>query len=150
MVGGIFGLIPSLSMLGLLTALYSIYLIYLGLPTLMKCPEDKALPYTAVILVCGIGAGLILGAVSAMFTPHPAMQMGAGDAPKAEITLNTPNGAVTLDTDKMEAWSKRMEAANKKLEAAQQSGDQAATSQAMQEVMATMGMNPARGDTPKP
>lgn len=144
MVGGIFGLIPSASMLGLLAALYSIYLIYVGLPILMKCPEDKALPYTAVILVCGIGAGLIVGAASAMFAPGPAMHMGASDdAPKAEITLNTPQGSITVDTDRMEDWSKRMEAANKKLEEAQKSGDKAATEQAMKEVMATLGMNPA-------
>lgn len=147
MVGGIFGIIPSLSVIGLLAALYSIYLIYLGIPTLMKCPEDKALPYTAVILVCGIGAGLIIGAVSAMFTPHPALQLGAGGhmpgaAPQAEITLKTPEGSVTVDTQKMEDWSKRMEATSKKLEDAQKSGDQAAAQQAMQEMMANMGMKP--------
>ncbi len=156
MVGGIFGLIPALSMIALLTALYSIYLIYVGLPTMMKCPEEKALPYTAVILVCGIVAGLVLGAVSAMFTPgHPGMHMGSaevtpGSAPKAEITLNTPQGTVTMDTQQMEDWGKRMDAANKKLEEAQKSGDQAATEAAMREVMATLGANPARGDVPKP
>jgi hypothetical protein len=34
-VGGIFNLIPSLAVLGLLAAIYSIYLLYLGLPVLM-------------------------------------------------------------------------------------------------------------------
>jgi hypothetical protein len=149
MVGGIFSLIPMMSMLGLLAALYSIYLIYTGLPTLMKCPEDKALPYTAVILVCGIVAALILGAASAMFTPGPAMHAGspafsqeAGG--QAEITIKTPDGSVTIDTQKMEDWGQRMEAASKRLEAAQQSGDQAAAEKAMQEMMATMGMKPAQ------
>lgn len=77
MVGGIFSLIPALGVLGLIAALYSIYLIYIGLPIMMKCPEDKALPYTAVVLACAVGAGLILGGVSAMFTPTPAMHLGA-------------------------------------------------------------------------
>lgn len=149
MVGGIFGLIPMMSMLGLLAALYSIYLIYTGLPTLMKCPEEKALPYTAVILVCGIGAALILGGVSAMFTPGPTMHLGSSaptldGAPKGDITINTPEGSVTIDTQKMEQWSQRMEAASKKMEEAQKSGDQAAAEKAMQEMMATMGMKPAQ------
>lgn len=155
MVGGIFSLVPSLAVVGILTALYSIYLIYLGLPTLMKCPEEKALPYTAVILVCGIVAALVLGAVSAMFSPGPGMHLGSanvapGDAPKAEITLNTPQGTVTMDTQQMEDWSKRMEAANKKLEEAQKSGDAAAAEQAMREVMSTLAATPAHVQGAKP
>jgi len=75
MVGGIFSLIPALSVLGLVASLYSIYLIYLGLPVLMKCPAEKALVYTIVILVCAVVAGMIVGAVSAIFTPSPAMPM---------------------------------------------------------------------------
>lgn len=73
MVGGIFGLIPALSMLGLLASLYSIYLIFLGLPVLMKCPQEKALVYTVVILLCALVAGMIIGGVSALFTPSPVM-----------------------------------------------------------------------------
>jgi hypothetical protein len=81
-VGGIFSLLPMLSMLGILASLYSIYLIYLGLPELMKCPPEKAVPYTAVVLACGFVAMLILGAVSGMFMTSPRLHMGAiaGDA----------------------------------------------------------------------
>ena len=42
-LGGIFNLFPALSILGLLAALYSVYLIYTGLPVLMRCTADKAL-----------------------------------------------------------------------------------------------------------
>ena len=66
MVGGIFSIIPGLSVLGLLALLYSIYLLFLGIPVMMKSPQEKALPYTAVLLVCGLVAGAILGAVSAI------------------------------------------------------------------------------------
>ncbi len=66
MVGGIFTLIPALSILSLLTSLYSIYLIFLGVPVLMKSPQEKALPYTAVLLVCGLIAGVVLGGISAL------------------------------------------------------------------------------------
>jgi hypothetical protein len=65
MVGGIFSIIPVLGILGLLASLYSIYLLFIGIPVLMKTPQEKALPYTATLLVCGIVAGVILGAVSA-------------------------------------------------------------------------------------
>lgn len=75
MVGGIFSLIPALSILGLVAGLYSIYLIYLGLPILMKCPAEKTLAYTAVIVVCALIAGMVVGGVSALFAPGPGMQM---------------------------------------------------------------------------
>jgi hypothetical protein len=69
MLGGIFSLLPMLSILGLLASLYSVYLIYLGLPVLMQCPQEKALAYTAVLLVCAFVAALILGSVSGMLMP---------------------------------------------------------------------------------
>ena len=72
MLGGIASLIPSLSVLGFIAALYSIYLIYLGLPVLMKCPQPRALAYTAVIMVCAVIAGMLVGGVSAMFAPSHA------------------------------------------------------------------------------
>src|SRR5690606_2820941 len=80
LVGGIFNLLPSLSMLGLLAALYSIYLLYTGVPVMMKTPQDKSLVYTAVLIVCGIVAGLIVGAVSAIFTGGSKASM-MGKAP---------------------------------------------------------------------
>jgi hypothetical protein len=69
LVGGIFSLLPMLSILGLLAALYSIYLFYLGLPVLMKCPQDKAVAYTAVVGVLSIVAGLVVGALAAAMLP---------------------------------------------------------------------------------
>jgi hypothetical protein len=62
-VGGIFGLIPALSLIGVLFGLYGLYLLYLGLPVLMKAPEDKALGYTAVVVVVAIVLFLIVGAI---------------------------------------------------------------------------------------
>lgn len=75
MLGGIFSLIPALSMLGFIASLYSIYLIYLGLPVLMKCPQEKAVLYTVVILLCALVAGMIVGSISSLFTPttYPMM-----------------------------------------------------------------------------
>jgi hypothetical protein len=52
-LAGIFYIVPALSIFGLL-GLYSLYLLFLGLPLMMKVPEDKALPYTAVVTVASI------------------------------------------------------------------------------------------------
>jgi hypothetical protein len=75
-VGGVFGLIPSLGILAVVAALYSIYLIYTGIPVLMKCPPDKAGAYTAVVIVCGVVAMIVLSAITGMLLPsaglHPA------------------------------------------------------------------------------
>ncbi|WP_428629342.1 Yip1 family protein [Sphingopyxis sp.] len=62
-VGGVFQLIPALSLIGVLFGLYGLYLLYLGLPVLMKSPQDKAFGYTAVVVVVAIVLFLIVGAV---------------------------------------------------------------------------------------
>ena len=67
-VGGIFGLIPMLGLIGLLFALYGLYILYLGLPVLMKVPQDKAVAYTAVVVVIAIVLFFIVGAVVASIT----------------------------------------------------------------------------------
>lgn len=53
-VGGIFSIWPPLALLGVIPALYGIYLIYIGLPILMKAPKANAIAYTAVVSVCGL------------------------------------------------------------------------------------------------
>lgn len=68
MAGGVFSIIPAFSILGLLASLYSVYLLFLGIPVLMKSPQDRALPYTAVVLVCGLIAGAVIGGISALLT----------------------------------------------------------------------------------
>lgn len=142
MLGGIFSLLPTLAALALLASLYSIYLVWLGLPVLMKCPQEKALPYTAVVIVCALIAGAVLGAVSAIFAPARPPHLGAADAPGAAITFETPEGKVTIDSRKAEDFAKRMEEANKRLEEARKSGDQEAMAKAMKEMAANVGIQP--------
>lgn len=135
-LGGVFSVFPAASILGLLAALYSVYLIYTGVPVLMKCPAGKALPYTAVLLVCGVVAGLVLAWTSAMFgggmrgAPGMAGLGSGGGATPPEVAIKTPGGEIKIDTSKLEEMSKRMEAASKQAEAAQRSGDPAAAAQA--------------------
>jgi hypothetical protein len=72
MVGGVFAIIPALGVLTLVASLYSLYLLYLGVPTLMKVPQEKALPYTVVLVVCAIVIGVIVGAILGTVRGGPA------------------------------------------------------------------------------
>jgi hypothetical protein len=65
-VAGVFYLLPSLGILAGLAGLYGIYVLYLGLPVLMKAPQDKAVPYTAVVIVCAIVVFVIIGVIVSM------------------------------------------------------------------------------------
>ncbi|MGH8573285.1 MAG: Yip1 family protein [Gammaproteobacteria bacterium] len=69
-LAGIFGLIPALALLGLL-GLYSFYLLYLGLPVLMKSPPEKALGYTAVVVIVAFVLFMLIGVVTARFNVSP-------------------------------------------------------------------------------
>ena len=52
-VAGIFSIMTLLSILSLL-GFYSLYLLYVGLPRLMKAPQEKAMGYTVIVIVCAI------------------------------------------------------------------------------------------------
>jgi hypothetical protein len=108
-VVGVFGLLPVLAPLSIV-GLYSLYLLYLGLPRLMKAPEDKALPYTAVIIIAGIVLAVVAGMVVA-----PLRMMGggfgahgstAGDAVSGTVKI----GGTSVDVGKLQAAAQQMQA----------------------------------------
>lgn len=70
-LGGIFSLIPAISILAIIPGIYSLYLLYLGLPVLMKSPQDKALAYTVVVLIAAIVIFVVIGAVSSALVSYP-------------------------------------------------------------------------------
>jgi hypothetical protein len=73
-VGGLLSLIPQISIIGGIFGIYSLYLLFLGLPVLMKSPADKALGYTVVVIICAVVITAILFfAVGAL-----GLGMGAG------------------------------------------------------------------------
>ncbi len=47
------------------------YLLYLGLPILMKAPSEKAGAYTGVVIVAAIVLFVVVGMVAARFTAMP-------------------------------------------------------------------------------
>lgn len=134
-VGGIFSLLPALSTLaGLLASVYSIYLIYLGIPVLMKCPQDKAAGYTAVVVICGIVAAIVIGSVFALATCGMGVGYGSLLGGRA-MSIGTPDGNVTVDTTAMSRAAARIDAAQRNMDAAQKSGDTAATGKALGDMM---------------
>lgn len=130
MLGGVFSILPSLAMLGLLAALYSVYLLYSGIPVLMKAPQEKAVGYTAALVVCGILAGIVVGLATSLVTPG-ARGLGAGMAGMGDtgsVALKVPGTDIKIDTG-------RLEEASRKMEEAQAKGDTQAAAKAATEMM---------------
>jgi hypothetical protein len=126
-VAGVAQLLPFGSSLFLIAgAFYSIYLLYLGLPRLMKSPADKAIAYTATVIVCAIVLSIVIAVMSAVVVGTGAVGAGlfgggASSAPAASITFDpdSPLG-------KLEQLGKGLEESGRKIEAAEKSGDQGA------------------------
>lgn len=117
-------------LIALAGAIYAIYLLYLGLPSTMKAPQEKAVGYTVVSILAALVLGWILSLVITGIVGTNAM-MGAaisGSGGQASVDSNSALG-------KLDAWSKNVEAAGKQLEAAQKSGDAAAQSKALGAVL---------------
>lgn len=83
-IAGVFNLIPLLGWVSILGGIYTLVLLFLGLPILMKVPEDKKVVYYIVILIAGIVLyavmAAILGAIALTFVASTAglAAMGAG------------------------------------------------------------------------
>lgn len=113
-IAGIFNIVPAIAFLSIL-GLYSLYLLYLGLPKLMKAPQEKALAYTAVVIVASIAVWILIAALVA-----PVAGLFGGG------TLSTQSGEVSgnanipgvgsVDLDKLNAAARQMEDAARDME----------------------------------
>jgi hypothetical protein len=125
-VGGVFAMIPGFRWVTALCALYGVVLLYFGLPKLMKCPEDKAIGYAAVILIIAIVVSLVISMVAGLIAGIGGMASGMiGGSGFGDRMHSSSN--VTIDKNsnlgKLEAFGKKMEEAGKKMEAAEKSGN---------------------------
>lgn len=134
-IAGVGQILPFLAFLiSLAGGIYSIYLLYLGLPHTMKCPPDKAAGYTAVSIVIAIVLNLIFAMIVGSVTGMGALMRGSA------FTVGQSNsGDVQFDKDsslgKLQQWTQNVEAASKQMEAAQKSGDSNAQADAMKAMM---------------
>jgi hypothetical protein len=137
-IAGALRIVPLLGIFAIFAALYGLYLLFLGLPRLMKCPEDKALGYTAVVVVCAIVLSLVVGSIGAVVAGAGAIGAGALGGTAARRS----SGEIQFDKNstmgKLQDLGKKLEESNKKMEAAQKSGDQNATAAAAMESLGTL------------
>jgi hypothetical protein len=111
-LAGIFGIIPAIGWLSVL-GLYSLYLVFLGLPFLMKAPPEKAVGYTVVTIVIMFVIAIISSFLTAKLSGSffgSAATIGATGG-----TMTVPGGG-TVDLGKLEEAGKKLEDAATKMQ----------------------------------
>jgi hypothetical protein len=96
-VVGIVQIFPPLAMLSLLGSLYGLYILYLGLPKLMKVPQEKAIGFTVVTIIVAVVLFVVVGAVAGAVSG--ASMLGAsrlGQMSSTTGTVSVPGGSVDL------------------------------------------------------
>jgi hypothetical protein len=150
-VAGVLQILPALSLLAVLGALYGLYLLYLGLPRLMRCPPDKAVGYTVVVVLCAIVTSVVLGAVSGAIVGTGLVASAGLTGPSASGVATDPNSPL----GRLGQLGQALEESAKKADAAEKAGDRAGqTAAALETVGALFGggkhVNPLELDQLKP
>ncbi|MEO8779073.1 MAG: Yip1 family protein [Rhodanobacter sp.] len=138
-IAGIAVIVPWLGLLIVIAGgVYSIYLLYLGLPHTMRCPPEKAAGYTAVTVIIAIVLGWIVSLVVGLIF------VGAlgGAAAMGGMQLSSGGDNVSVDSNsalgKLAAMGQQTAQAGQQMEAAQKSGDSNAQAAAMGKMMGAM------------
>ncbi len=58
-LSGVFSLIPGLGFVRILALAYAAYLLWLGIPPLMRSPPDKSIGYAGAIVGCALAIGVV-------------------------------------------------------------------------------------------
>ena len=66
-------ILPSLGIRAGLASLCCIYVLYLGLPRLIRRAAEKAVTYTLVVVACGNGTFIVAGLISGAIVGAGAM-----------------------------------------------------------------------------
>ena len=110
-VGGIAQLIPWIGgLIALAAAVYSVYLLYLGLPHTMKAPADRAAGYTAVTIIVAIILSWILWSIVGGIVGR-GMWGGYGGP-----SVTVGDTGFEKSSAALEEWAKNMEKAGKEVE----------------------------------
>lgn len=112
-VAGVFQIIPMLGILALLGGLYGCYLLYLGLPRVMKAPADKATGYAVVTIIVAIVASIVIGMVTTAIGGVAGLSSlnAMSHADKASGTVEINGNKV--DLGRMQAAAERAEQLSK-------------------------------------
>lgn len=150
-VAGILMILPMLGILVLLAALYGIYVLYLGLPRLMRNPPEKSAGYTALVVVCAIVIGIVISMIAGAITAPAMMGMRMGGlGARAPVVIDKDSSVAKLDE-----FARKMDEASKRMEAAQKSGDASQQAAAAMAALGTAvsggkGVEPVQIDQLKP
>ena len=68
-VAGVFQLLPQLALVRILVSLYTVYLVFSGIPIVMKPAKDQAMGYAIVAVLGAVVVALIVLAVHTAFLP---------------------------------------------------------------------------------
>ncbi len=118
-VAGIFLALPMLSVLSLL-GLYSFYLLYTGIPKLMKAPQDKVVVYAIVAVVVSLVVNIVVYAVG-----NSVANLGRGPA---DVTIGAAGpviGGATVtgvDLGKVQTAAAAVEASARAMQTGQTDG----------------------------
>lgn len=139
-IAGIAVIVPWLGwLIALAGGVYSIYLLYLGLPQTMKCPVEKSGGYTAVSVIIAIVLSWVVGFIVIGVVGTAAM---SGAAMGGMHVTSADGDKVTIDGNsamgQLAAMGQRAEQASKEMDAARKSGDSDEQSAAMGKMMGAM------------
>lgn len=141
-IAALFNILPFLGILGIIGAFYGMYLLYLGLPVVMKSPQDKAAGYTVVTIVAAIVVYVVVGAVGGVLVAGSAIGSGMLGSIASRSSSSSKADEIQFDKDstlgKLQQFGKAMEESNKKMEAAQKSGDANAAANAAMDTLGTL------------
>ncbi|MEP7060800.1 MAG: Yip1 family protein [Betaproteobacteria bacterium] len=96
-VGGLLTVFPALGIIAGLIGLYGLYLLYLGLPVMMRSAQEKAVGYTAVVVLCAIVIGIVVSlTVGAILTMMGMGVAGIGSGALSRSDRGADQAAVVL------------------------------------------------------
>jgi hypothetical protein len=139
-IAGVLRIMPIMgALLGFLAALYGLYLLYLGLPKLMKVPQEKSIAYTIVVVVCTIvlygvvtlASGIVIGGAALGTGMMGGGLSGRSSSSDVQFDKNSPLG-------KLQDLGNKLEQSNKKMEAAEKAGDTNAQAAAAIDALGTL------------
>jgi hypothetical protein len=72
-VAGILFIVPALWFVGIILSLYGLYVLYLGLPVMLRTPKDRSLSYLAAIVIVGIILFVLVSLIATLAFPEGRM-----------------------------------------------------------------------------
>ena len=112
-VAGVLQILPMLGFIVLLAALYGCWLLYLGLPRVMKAPADKAPGYAIVTILVAIVVSVVIGLTTAAVGGLAGFAGLRGGSHASKVGGTVELNGQKVDLDRLQAAGERAEALSK-------------------------------------